>query len=114
MKKLLAVVVTLFTSCASVPLSEKAYLVASAADLATTHYGISKYGGYEANPVLRLAGDDADAVLISGAVLTVGWWLYVKWLKKKHGEKTGDSLFWLGTGVRLAAASWNLGQMLLL
>ena len=114
MKKLLALLVALCTGCASMPLSEKAYLAASAADLATTHYGISEHGGYEANPLLRVVGDDADAVLITGAVLTVGWWLYAKWLRKKQGDRTGDALFWLGTGVRLAAASWNLGQMILL
>lgn len=114
MKKLVAFLLMFLTGCASMPTSEKLYLAASAADLATTHQGIANHGGYEANPVLRIAGDDAEAVLITGAVLTVGYLVYVKWLRKKYGNKTADSLFWLGTGVRLAAASWNLGQMILL
>lgn len=96
------------------PASEKSYLAASALDLGSTYYGMTEHGGQEANPVLRVAGDDVEAVMISGAVLTVGWWLYVKWIRKNHGERAGKSLFWLGTGVRLAAFSWNMGQMILL
>lgn len=114
MKKLLALLVALFTGCASLPMSEKVYFAASAADLATTHYGISQHGGYEANPILTVAGGNAEAVVITGAVLTVGWWVYARWVRKNYGDKTGDALFWFGAGVRLAAASWNLGQLLLI
>ena len=84
--------------CSMTP-AEKLYIAGSAADLATTAYGLEHCAnGREGNPILTLAGDDTASVVLSGALLRWGLW---KLARKDR------FLLRLGGGLSLGVAGHN-------
>ena len=97
--------VALFSGCASLSKSERAFIAASALDTATTAHAIDQ-GLTERNPALTIAGDDAASVVLTSVVFTTAYVLALRKLGKKQ-PKLADALLWSGASLRGIAAAAN-------
>ena len=100
-------VLALLSGCATTR-AEKACIVASVADLASTAYALeSSDTAREANPALTIAGDDTATALVTSALVSVGWLALMRKLAKRDPE-TAAGLHWTCAGVRGGVALHNL------
>jgi len=99
----------LLTGCASMTRAEKACLAASVADVAATAVALEGSRGHEANPALTLAGGDAATVVVTSAIVTTGWMLAMRKMRKRWPE-TVRRLNWACAGLRGGAALANLDK----
>lgn len=93
-------------SCASFSTAERACIVASVADVATTLHGIEN-GAREANPALTLAGEDAATVAVTRGLFTLGWISLTRSIARKN-PKQAKALNWTCAGAGFGASAWNL------
>lgn len=104
----LAAALTL-TACSTARQRDLAtYGALAAADAATTYYAL-EHGAAEANPILRVAGDDAVTVALTSAAVSFA----VAYLLDRHQRERGhDARAWRTLNlVRAFGVAWNLNAI---